>query len=106
MTTTRSSEGHQPLHAVSACNGAAQASVQGSATVATPHSLDQLLTIGDVARFLQLSVRKLQEDVAAGALLPTRFGRAVRFHPSDIRAYIDARRIRRRRSRGTDSERG
>lgn len=57
------------------------------------------MTLKQAAKTLHLSPRKLQSDIASGALACVRFGRAVRFLPADLDAYIMARRIQRRRQR-------
>ena len=51
--------------------------------------MSALLTYGDVAEKLQLSVRTIQEMKEDGTLKGFKVGkRAVRFHPEDIDAYI------------------
>lgn len=53
-------------------------------------STSMLLTLPEVARRLNFSLRKMQQEVAMGRIVVVRFGRSVRVHPSDLRAYLDA----------------
>ncbi|CAN5783026.1 hypothetical protein BH09VER1_BH09VER1_17960 [soil metagenome] len=72
----------------------------GSNSCGTPrHELlgEDLLMLTDVMLYTKLSRRKLQIDVAAGALAVVKFGRATRFYPEDVHAYVKARRISRQR---------
>ncbi len=63
-------------------------------TVAEPRAFpNALLTLGDAANLTQVSKRKLQLDMANGALAYVKLGRSVRFLPADLHAYILARRI-------------
>ena len=62
---------------------------------------DDLLLIEDVIDRANLSLRKLRYDMASGALPYHKFGRATRFSPADVDAYIEARRIGRRRNNTT-----
>lgn len=55
-----------------------------------------LLLITEVADFVRLSKRKIQNDVDAGALASVKLGRSVRFCPEDVYEYIERRRIARR----------
>jgi len=57
---------------------------------------EKLLTIVDVKLRTQLSKRKLQYDISAGALPYCKFGRSVRFKDTDVEAYINSHRIGRR----------
>ena len=43
---------------------------------------------------LSISIRKLDELVASGELVPTRFGRSVRFEPEVLRAFVKAKQGR------------
>lgn len=58
---------------------------------------EDLLLLSDLVLYTKLSRRKLQNEMAAGALAYVKFGRSTRFHPEDVRAYVETRRIRRRR---------
>jgi excisionase family DNA binding protein len=56
---------------------------------------DALLTVQDTARLLKVSVTWVYEHVRpdTGDRLPVvKLGRYLRFHRSDLRAYIDAKR--------------
>ncbi|HWB00412.1 MAG TPA: helix-turn-helix domain-containing protein [Pirellulales bacterium] len=48
-----------------------------------------LMNVRDVAEQLGVSTRTVQTMIAAGELPTVRVRRAVRFRPSDVRAYID-----------------
>jgi excisionase family DNA binding protein len=48
-----------------------------------------LLTAPEVAGMLRITVRTLQRLDADGALVPIRVGRAVRYRPEDVAAYIE-----------------
>lgn len=58
---------------------------------------EDLLLLSDLMLYTKLSRRKLQNEMAAGALAYVKFGRSARFRPEDVRAYVEARHIRRRR---------
>lgn len=47
----------------------------------------------------KLSRRQLQNDMTAGALAFVKLGSATLFRPEDVRGYVEARRISRRRYR-------
>ena len=52
---------------------------------------DTLLTAGDVARRLRVSVRQIWKLTSAGRLVPpVRLGRSVRWRESDLTAFIRA----------------
>ncbi len=67
--------------------------------LAVGSSPDELLTLEDASKQTKLSKRKLQLDMASGALAYLKFGRAVRFLQSDLHDYILARRVTHRRDR-------
>lgn len=48
-----------------------------------------LLTLADAARLLSVSLRTVQDRVAAGDLPVVRIGRCVRVRPDQLRAYVD-----------------
>lgn len=48
-----------------------------------------LMTVRDVAAFLQMSTRYVYKLEASGELLCVRFGAAVRFRPEDVRTYVE-----------------
>lgn len=56
------------------------------------HNQDRLLNRKEVAKLAGLSTRSVDEAVALGKLTPTRFGRAVRFLPSDVDRWFTAAR--------------
>jgi len=58
---------------------------------------DELWTIDDLVRYTKLSLRKIQYDVNAGAISCCKFGRSLRFKTEDVSAYVESRRIRRRK---------
>lgn len=62
-----------------------------------PAEDDELWTIDDLVRYTKLSVRKIQYDVSAGAISCCKFGRSLRFKPDDVSAYVESRRISRRK---------
>lgn len=59
--------------------------------------VDELWTIDDLVRYTKLSLRKIQYDVTAGAISCCKFGRSLRFKPEDVSAYVESRRISRRK---------
>ena len=54
-----------------------------------------LLSARDAAKSLALSERKLWSLTAGGEVACVRIGRAVRYDPSDLRAYVDQNKSRR-----------
>ena len=52
----------------------------------------EFLTVRQVAERLQVSDRQVWRWIETGELLPTRFGRSVRIHIDDFRAFWAARR--------------
>lgn len=59
--------------------------------MATPNDKLQLLTVSEVSKVLQLSVRKVYEMNASGELpAPLRLGRSVRWAEHELRGWIDA----------------
>ncbi len=58
----------------------------------SPSQLPRLLSYDDVAELLGVSTRTVYTRVAEGALVPTRIGGQVRFHPDDVERYIDRAR--------------
>ena len=55
-------------------------------------ALPRLLTLRDVARILNTSMKTLRRRIDAGQLPVIRDGRIVRVHPRDLERYISARR--------------
>lgn len=53
-----------------------------------------LLTKADVCARLAVSLRTLDRLIAQNALPTIKVGRAVRFDPADVEAYIDAQKRR------------
>lgn len=53
---------------------------------------DSLIDSRRAATVLGISTRKLWSLVQEGKVKVVRIGRAVRFHPADLRAFIDAHR--------------
>ena len=51
-----------------------------------------LLTIGEVARLLQVSEKTVRRWVAAGKLPCLRAGRVLRFLPADLFRFVEARK--------------
>jgi excisionase family DNA binding protein len=51
-----------------------------------------LLTIEDVATYLQVSARTVRRLIARSALPHVRFGRVIRFDPADVRRFLAARK--------------
>ena len=49
---------------------------------------ERLLTVKDVAQFLQCSIRKVQRMIDAGELEAIRIGRLVRVRPEALKASI------------------
>ncbi len=67
---------------------------QASAT-----EFDDLMTIGDVAAFLRVTKSWVYEHTRDGVedrLPALKLGKYLRFHRSDLRAYVDAKRQSRR----------
>lgn len=60
----------------------------------TPDPTDDLLTKEQLAKRLHLSARSIERLVAAGELRALKIGRAIRFDPRDVQAYLDALRDR------------
>ena len=55
-----------------------------------------LLKTGNAAEILSISKRKLWAMTNTGEIPCVRFGRAVRYDPTDLRAWIDAQKGERR----------
>jgi excisionase family DNA binding protein len=51
--------------------------------------LDQLLTVKDVRKLLNCSRNTIDRMIATGKLRRLKLGRAVRFHPDDVRQLIE-----------------
>jgi excisionase family DNA binding protein len=49
---------------------------------------DRLLTLQDVASYLQLSVRTVRRLIASERLAVVRLGRAIRVRPRDLEAFV------------------
>lgn len=57
-------------------------------------NLSQLLDEKSVAKILGLSIQTLRNDRAARRRIPyVKIGKAVRYRPEDIAAFIESRRI-------------
>lgn len=56
---------------------------------ATDAQLGQLLTSRETAGYLRISTRTLYTLTASGQLPAIRIGRAVRYRPADLAAYIE-----------------
>lgn len=54
--------------------------------------MDQLRTVRDVMRLLNCSRNTVTRMTATGRLRPMKLGRAVRFHPEDVRRMIEEMR--------------
>ena len=52
---------------------------------------ERLLTVKDVAQFLQCSIRKVQRMIDAGELEAIRIGRLVRVRPEALQALIESK---------------
>jgi excisionase family DNA binding protein len=52
---------------------------------------ERLLTVKDVAQFLQCSTRKVQRMIDAGELEAIRIGRLVRVRPEALQALIESK---------------
>ncbi len=52
-----------------------------------------LMTAEQVAGHLAVSVRHVYELARQGELKSVRIGRLVRFHPDDVQAWVQARRL-------------
>ena len=50
---------------------------------------DRLLSVNDVRELLSCSRNTVARLVATGKLRPLKLGRAVRFHPDDVRRMIE-----------------
>jgi excisionase family DNA binding protein len=50
---------------------------------------DRLLTVHDVRELLNCSRNTVSRLIQTGKLRPMRLGRAVRFHPEDVRRLIE-----------------
>lgn len=55
-------------------------------------AVEPLLTVRETAKTLSLCERKVWSLVAGGEIPAVRIGRAVRFDPTDLRTWIDARK--------------
>lgn len=54
------------------------------------NTFEKLLTIGDVAKLMQISERHIQNMVRDSSFpQPVRIGRTVRFRPGDIRKFLN-----------------
>lgn len=56
------------------------------------NSPESLWKVGDVARFLSMSVSWVYKETEAGRLPCVRIGAALRFRPEEIRAFLESRR--------------
>lgn len=56
-----------------------------------PSPAHPLLTTSEAAQALALHPRTIRRLVAEGELAPVRFGRAVRFRPSDLTELVERR---------------
>ena len=54
----------------------------------TIHESEQLMTKEQVCKYLQISLRKLNQLLADGEIPLTKLGRLVRIAPADLRQYI------------------
>ena len=52
--------------------------------------IPQLITVAEVALFLQVSVRTVRRLIAAGELKVIRVGRVVRISPASLHGYVTA----------------
>lgn len=57
-------------------------------------SFSKLLDTSEAAKFLRMGKRTVQELVAARKLAFIKIGRSVRFDPADLRAFVEANRIK------------
>jgi excisionase family DNA binding protein len=62
--------------------------------VATVLATNQLMTRSEAAEALALSVRMIDELVKSGDLPTVRIGRSVRFRPSALEYFVEARESR------------
>lgn len=60
-------------------------------TAVPPESVEQLLTVEEVAAVLRVSRRWVYEAVQRGELPARHFGKYVRVRPVDLAGFIDAR---------------
>lgn len=58
----------------------------------TRNEIGQLLTIADLADRLQLAEVTIRKKLARGEIPHVRIGRAIRFRPEDIDAWLDDQR--------------
>lgn len=56
----------------------------------TPNALPQLLTAKEVAKALKLSLVQIRLLTRQGRIACVRIGRAVRYTPEHVKAFIDA----------------
>ncbi|OJH41016.1 helix-turn-helix domain-containing protein [Cystobacter ferrugineus] len=54
---------------------------------------EPLWKVQDVARFLSLSTSWVYKEAEAGRLPCVRIGAALRFHPEEIRAFLERQRV-------------
>ena len=54
-----------------------------------PREIPELMTAPEIARLLRVSGRTVFALVERGELPAARFGRCVRFDPSDVKQYIE-----------------
>lgn len=69
--------------------------VETEATLDSDFGDGALLTVQDAARFLKVPVSRVYEHVrpeTEDRLPAVKLGKYLRFHPRDLRAYVDARR--------------
>jgi excisionase family DNA binding protein len=57
-------------------------------------SIDRLLRTLEAARFLGMGKRTVQELVADRKLAFVKIGRALRFDPADLRAFVESNKIK------------
>lgn len=61
--------------------------LQALANAKAPESL---WTVDDVARYLNVSTRTVENLIAEGSLIPLRVRNARRFDPAAVRAYLES----------------
>jgi excisionase family DNA binding protein len=67
----------------------ANASSERRAAAEVRSGLEQLLTIDSLADLLHVHRRTVARLVERGELVPIRIGSAVRFHPAEVRRFLD-----------------
>jgi predicted DNA-binding transcriptional regulator AlpA len=86
MNDDNNRQGNAPNSGANRVSGVAGVSAKGSAVEPA------LWRVADVARFLTMSPQWVYKQAELGALPCLRLGASLRFHPNEVRAWLDRQR--------------